>query len=68
MHPKILADENVDYRIIKELRKKGFNVISVLDNYKGISDKEVLGQANKENSLLLTEDSDFGEWVFVHKE
>lgn len=36
---KILADENIDYRIVKE-----------------------------STTILLTEDSDFGEWVFVHKE
>ncbi|MEW6686205.1 MAG: DUF5615 family PIN-like protein [Candidatus Edwardsbacteria bacterium] len=65
---KILADENVDYRIINELVDRGFEVISVLKNYKGASDKEVLELARKENTLLLTEDSDFGEWIFAYGE
>ncbi len=65
---KILADESVDYRIVRKLNDAGFEVISVLKSYQGVSDKEVLELARKHKSLLLTEDSDFGEWVFAHKE
>lgn len=65
---KILADEDVDYRIVRELRKKGFEVVSVLEDYKGVSDKEVLRIAKNKGALLITEDKDFGEWVFAHKE
>ena len=68
MLPKILADENIDCRIIKKLRSQNFHVISISEDYKGIPDREVLKIAHRENALLLTEDSDFGEWVFVHKE
>jgi len=31
---KILADENVDFSIVKKLRENGFEVISVLNKYK----------------------------------
>jgi predicted nuclease of predicted toxin-antitoxin system len=65
---KILADEDVDYRIVKELRNKGFEVASVLEDHKSISDKEVLKIAKNKGALLITEDKDFGEWVFAHKE
>ena len=68
MHLKILADESLDFRIVTELRNKGFEVISVLREYQGSSDKTVLELARKHNALLVTEDSDFGEWVFSHKE
>jgi predicted nuclease of predicted toxin-antitoxin system len=68
LQPEILADENVDFRIIKDLRNKGFNVISILEDYRSISDKEVLQLARDKEALLLTEDKDFGEWVFAHKE
>lgn len=68
MQLKILADENVDHRITKTLRKKGFEIISVLEDYQGISDKEVLELARIKETLLLTEDKDFGEWIFAHKE
>jgi len=65
---KILADENVDFRIVRNLINKGLEVISVLKDYQGIQDKEVLELARRHHALLLTEDSDFGEWIFAHKE
>lgn len=34
----------------------------------GVSDKEVMEVARRHNAILLTEDSDFGEWIFAHKE
>jgi len=48
---RIVADENVDYRIMKYLRNEGFNVISVLEDYRGISDKAVLS-FSKERKLF----------------
>ena len=34
----------------------------------GISDQEVLSWARRKQALLVTEDCDFGEWVFAHHE
>jgi len=65
---KILADESLDFRIVMELKDQGFEIISVLKEYQGASDKEVLNLARKHTAILITEDSDFGEWVFAHKE
>jgi len=65
---KLLIDENVDFRIVKKLQNAGFKVILVSQNYKGISDIQVLELAKKFNAILVTEDSDFGEWVFAHNE
>ena len=62
----ILADENVHYEIIKKLRTNGFFVISIMEKYSGISDVEVLAKCVENKALLLTEDSDFGEWIFSH--
>ena len=62
----VLADESVNYKIIKTLRNNQFEVISILEKNPGISDKAVLEQAISHQALLLTEDSDFGEWVFAH--
>lgn len=67
MSLRILADESVDFRIVKVLRNKGIEVIFVTEEDPGIPDNEVIGHAKDKNALLLTEDSDFGEWVFVHK-
>lgn len=68
MQLRILTDENVDFGIVKDLRSKGFEVISILENYQGISDKEVLELAISKEALLLTEDKEFGEWIFAHKQ
>ncbi len=64
----ILADENIDFRLIKLLRNDGHNVFSVLEENKGITDLEVIKLAMKLDTIILTLDKDFGEWVFAHKE
>jgi predicted nuclease of predicted toxin-antitoxin system len=63
----ITADESVDYRTINFLRKNSFHVIAIIDNDASISDTEVLKKANEQNTLLITEDKDFGELVFRFK-
>lgn len=60
----VVADESVDSGIIRELRQHGMNVLSVADDCPGISDVEVLKIAVSRNSLLITEDKDFGELAF----
>ena len=65
---KILADESVDFRIVRTLRNSGYEVVSVLEDYQGFSDKDVLEVAKSKEALLVTEDKDFGEWIFAHKE
>lgn len=62
----ILADENIHYFIINALREAGFIVNSISENSKGIKDEEVMKRAIQSNYWLLTEDKDFGEWVFSH--
>ena len=57
----LLADESVDFGIINNLRQKGIIVISILEDYAGIKDTEVLKLAQEMQYLLLTEDKDFGE-------
>ena len=64
----LLADENVDFRIIKILRESGIVIHSILEDHKSVSDFEVIEIARKLNSIILTLDKDFGEWVFSHKE
>jgi predicted nuclease of predicted toxin-antitoxin system len=62
----ILADENIHSFIIKTLREAGFEVVSVRELANGINDAEVIQMALNNNWLLLTQDKDFGEWVFAH--
>ncbi len=66
MSVSIVADESVDYRIVTALIEDGFAVYAIVHECPGITDSEVLACAAQRNSLLLTEDSDFGEWVFAH--
>jgi predicted nuclease of predicted toxin-antitoxin system len=61
----ILADENIHY-IIKTLREEGFDVLSIAETASSIKDSKVIELAQQLNYLLLTEDKDFGEWVFAH--
>ncbi|MBS1621197.1 MAG: DUF5615 family PIN-like protein [Bacteroidetes bacterium] len=62
----ILADENIHSFIINSLRHSGFTVISVNELSKGIKDEKIVHWALEENYIILTEDKDFGEWVFAH--
>jgi predicted nuclease of predicted toxin-antitoxin system len=40
----------------------------VAESFPSASDQQVLRHAAKEKRILLTEDKDFGEWVFAHGE
>lgn len=62
----ILADENIPFEITKSLRGEGFEVTSIYETARGISDEQVIEMALKYDFILLTEDKDFGEWVFAH--
>ena len=62
----ILADENIHSYIIQTLRDAEIKVISVSELSKGIKDEQVIGWALKMDYTILTEDKDFGEWVFAH--
>jgi predicted nuclease of predicted toxin-antitoxin system len=49
---------------LKVLRQKGYNVLSISEDCAGIKDIEVLDIAVKSQSLLITEDKDFGELTY----
>lgn len=63
----LLADESVNLKIVKILRNHGIEVLAVAEMRPGISDAAVLQLSFESQALLLTEDRDFGEWVFAHK-
>jgi predicted nuclease of predicted toxin-antitoxin system len=62
----IIADENIDQEIIRDLEDKGYSVYSIRANTPGISDKEIIRMLNNRNAILITEDKDFGELVFSY--
>ncbi len=57
------ADENIDKEIVIELNKY-HTVNYVADLSPGIDDQEVLALSNKNKSILITADKDFGELIF----
>ena len=63
----ILADENIDKSIIEAIRNEGFEVISIFEIHRGISDFQIIELSRNPPRLILTEDKDFGEWIFAHK-
>lgn len=62
----IIADENIDFKLIRKLRLLDFDILSIKEKYKGISDFEIIKLAKESKGIIITEDSDFGEWVFAH--
>lgn len=62
-----LADECVAPEIVRALRSDGHDVISILEAFDGAPDTFVMTMAGREDRLLLTEDSDFGELIFKRR-
>ena len=60
----LLADEGVDRAVVQRLRQDGHDVVYVAELSPGVTDEQVLRQANDRSALLLTADKDFGELVF----
>lgn len=61
---ELIADESVDYAIIRFLRESGHKIHSILEKSPGIDDHKVLEIANDLTRLLLTEDKVFGELTY----
>lgn len=59
-----LADECFDAQLVQRLRSLGYDVFYVAESMSGAIDDDILGQAYRENRILLTEDKDFGELIY----
>lgn len=62
----IIADENIDHTLIRAIRETGIDVHSINESNGGIRDEEVIAMSRTPPRIILTEDKDFGEWVFAH--
>jgi predicted nuclease of predicted toxin-antitoxin system len=62
----ILADENIDRLIITALRNSNFQVLSIKEHYRGIKDEKIVELSRTPPQIILTNDKDFGSWVFAH--
>lgn len=63
---KFLANENFPFHSIVYLQSKGFDIKGVGIDFQGISDKEVIALAEKEQRTILTFDRDYGELIFKY--
>ena len=61
---KFLADENIPLLMVRQLEEKGYDIKYISTGNAGIPDEEVLDLANKEDRILVTFDSDFGDLIF----
>lgn len=61
---RLLANENIADRVVKELRERGHDVLAAKESMRGDSDSVVLSRAMSEGRLFITQDKDFGELAF----
>ena len=64
---KFLFDESVELRLSHSLKAQGHDVKTIITDYaSSIEDAEVLKIAWSEQRILITNDKDFGELVFLY--
>jgi len=61
---RLLVNENVAGTVIRTLRRRGHDVLSVKESMRGESDPAILERVRQEGRLLVTHDKDFGELAF----
>lgn len=61
---RFLVDECTGSLVAHWLRGQNYEVFSVYDEARGMSDDDVLQKAFVENWILITNDKDFGEKIF----
>ena len=65
---QFVADESCDFAVVRALRASGHEVIAVAEISPRVPDDAVLRLAREKARVLLTEDKDFGELVYVQKQ
>lgn len=65
---RFLTDENIGLEVVVYLRSLGHDVKSITQLYPGLSDNKVLQLSDKENRIIITSDTDFGELVYRQKQ
>ena len=64
---QFLADESCDFAVVRALRQAGHDVLAVAEAAPSAADEDVLQMAVTDQRLLLTEDKDFGQWIYAEK-
>ncbi len=65
---RYLADESVERQIVDALRRAEHDVDYIAELAPGAPDPDVLERANRESSVLITGDKDFGELVYRRRQ
>ncbi len=63
----ILADEGLNGNLVKSLREDGYQITWIKETNAGMADEDIITLAKRDNKILITEDKDFGEWIFAHQ-
>ena len=58
--PRLLLDENLSMRVYEELKRRGFDVQSIILEHRGVEDNEIIEIAKHHNKIIVTMDKDFG--------
>ena len=58
---RLIANENISGQLIRELRARAHDVVSVKEEMRSGEDDEILKRAGREKRVVLTHDKDFGE-------
>jgi predicted nuclease of predicted toxin-antitoxin system len=64
---RFLADESCDFAFVRALKDAGHDVLPVASVAPGSPDEYVLDLAVKHRRVLLTEDKDFGRWIYANR-
>jgi predicted nuclease of predicted toxin-antitoxin system len=64
---RVIVNENITGTVIRELRQRGHDVLSVKESMRGADDTSILQRAVVEQRLVVTQDKDFGELAFRHR-
>jgi predicted nuclease of predicted toxin-antitoxin system len=64
---QFLADESCDFAVVRALCQGGHDVLAVAEVAPRAADEDVLQMALAGKRILLTEDKDFGQWVWAEK-
>ena len=64
---KFLVDESSGKKLADALKNNGYDSVYVGDFLLGANDEKILEASNKEKRIVITNDKDFGELIFRHK-
>jgi predicted nuclease of predicted toxin-antitoxin system len=62
---RAIANENIPWPVVEELRRRGHDIAWVVECGKGMSDRAVLELAQRDARVVLTFDKDFGALAFA---